>query len=519
MDQSTKVQNPSAHAPLSISDYLRKVLTARVYDVASETALTRADKLSAKLGHTVLLKREDTQSVYSFKVRGAYNKMSQLSDQELRRGVICSSAGNHAQGVALAARKLGCRAVIVMPVTTPLVKVDGVISLGGEAVLFGDSYTDAYLHALELQRAEDLVFIHPFDDPDVIAGQGTVGMEILRQMQGHIDAIFCPVGGGGLIAGIAAYVKAVRPEIKIIGVQTTDSRAMLSSVRAGHQVELEDVGLFCDGTAVRKVGDETFRLIQQLVNEFVIVGTDAVCAAIKDVYEDTRGILEPSGAMAVAAAKQYAKKCDGKAHTFVAITSGANMNFDRLRFVAERAVIGEEKEALFALTLEERPGALKKVCALIGARSVTEFNYRLTHGPHARVLLGINIATRSEMEPIAELFAAHGYQALNLTDDDIAREHIRHLVAGTSQGIEDERLIEFIFPERPGALARFLETLDPKWNISLFHYRNQGSDFARVLVGIQVPHIDQQKFEQFLDNQPFQFSDQTENPAYRMFLR
>lgn len=519
MDQSPKVQNLSTSAPLSIYDYLSKVLTARVYDVASETALTRADKLSAKLGHTVLLKREDTQSVYSFKVRGAYNKMSQLADHELRRGVICSSAGNHAQGVALAARKLGCRAVIVMPITTPLVKVDGVISLGGEAVLFGDSYTDAYLHALDLQQAQDLVFIHPFDDPDVIAGQGTVGMEILRQMQGRIDAIFCPVGGGGLIAGIAAYVKAVRPEIRIIGVQTTDSKAMLSSVRAGRQVQLDDVGLFCDGTAVRKVGDETFRLIQQLVDEFVVVGTDAVCAAIKDVYEDTRGILEPSGAMAVAAAKQYAEKSDEKGQTFVAITSGANMNFDRLRFVAERAAIGEEKEALFALTLDERPGALKEVCVLIGARSVTEFNYRMTQGPRAHVLLGVNILARSDMDHISEIFAAHGYQALNLTNDDIAREHIRHLVGGTAQYIEDERLVEFIFPERPGALARFLERLDPKWNISLFHYRNQGSDFARVLVGIQVPSSDQPKFKQFLDSQPFRFSDQTENPAYRMFLR
>lgn len=513
--------NQSPDSPsLSLNDYLRRILTARVYDVASESELTKACKLSTRLRHTVLLKREDTQSVFSFKVRGAYNKMSKLTIEELSRGVICSSAGNHAQGVALAARRLGCRAVIVMPTTTPRVKVDGVMTLGGEVVLFGDSYTEAYLHAIELQRLGNLSFIHPFDDPDVIAGQGTVGMEILRQHQGPIDAIFCPVGGGGLIAGVASYVKAVRPEVKIIGVQAADSRAMLESMSAGTRIQLNDVGLFCDGTAVKLVGSETYRLVRDLVDAFVVVETDAVCAAIKDVYEDTRAILEPSGAMAVAAVKQYAAD-NGSVidQTFVAITSGANMNFDRLRFVAERATVGEEREALFAVVMEEMRGALRRFCGLLGKRSVTELSYRLADRSDARVLVGVSISDRKEIAQVVADFTENGYQALDLTDDELTKEHVRHLVAGPSLYFEHEKLIEFIFPERPGALSRFLSTLDAEWNICLFHYRNQGADFARVLVGIQVPHGDHAKFQEFLINQQYRFGDHTDNAAYRMLLR
>ncbi|MHA7685884.1 threonine ammonia-lyase, biosynthetic [Cupriavidus sp. PET2-C1] len=507
------------HRTLSGADYLRKILTARVYDVASQSDLVEAPKLSARLGHTILLKREDTQSVFSFKVRGAYNKMAQLTAEELARGVICSSAGNHAQGVALAARKLGCRAVIVMPTTTPEVKVQGVLALGGEAVLFGDSYSDSYQHAVALQKTENLTFVHPFDDPDVIAGQGTVGLEILRQYQRPIDAIFCPVGGGGLIAGVASYVKAVRPEVKVIGVQTTDSRAMLNSVAAGMRVQLKEVGLFCDGTAVRLVGDETYRLVRELVDEFVVVETDAVCAAIKDVYEDTRGILEPSGAMAVAAVKQYAGQAVDLGQTFVAITSGANMNFERLRFVAERAVLGEEREAIFAVTMGEQRGELKKFCSLLGARNVTELNYRMADRADARVLVRLSIAAREEISQMMEIFSMNGYSTLDLTDDELTKEHLRHLVTGPSSQPDDEQLIEFNFPEKPRALSTFLSLLDSKWNISLFHYRNQGADFGRVLVGIQVPHKENERFSSFLLKQPYKFTDYSNNLAYRMFLR
>lgn len=519
MNELPKTTASPPSPPLSRAEYLRKILTAKVYDVASESELMEARKLSERLRHTVLLKREDTQSVFSFKVRGAYNKMARLTPAELARGVICSSAGNHAQGVALAARKLRCRAVIVMPTTTPEVKVDGVLALGGEAVLFGDSYTDAYQHAVMLQEAENLTFVHPFDDPEVIAGQGTVGMEILRQHQGPIDAIFCPVGGGGLIAGVASYVKAVRPEIKMIGVQSIDSSAMLKSVSAGMRVQLDEVGLFCDGTAVKLVGNETYRLVRELVDEFVLVDTDAVCAAIKDVYEDTRGILEPSGAMAVAAVKQYVARGNGIGQTFIAITSGANMNFERLRFVAERAVIGEEREAIFAVTMEERRGALKKFCQLLGTKSVTELNYRMSERPDARVLVRLSIAAREEIARVASIFSDNGYRTLDLTDDELTKEHLRHLVAGPSAQSEDEQLIEFIFPEKPGALSTFLSKLDSEWNISLFHYRNQGADFGRVLVGIQVSYDGRAQFQEFLVNQPYQFTNHTNNAAYQMFLR
>jgi threonine dehydratase len=506
-----------ARAPST--DYLKKILTARVYDVAIESALDPARSLSRRLGNHVLLKREDQQPVFSFKLRGAYNKMVHLTKEQLAQGVICASAGNHAQGVALSARKLGCRAVIVMPVTTPKLKVDAVTALGGEVALHGDSYSDAYQHALALQEAEGLTFVHPFDDPDVIAGQGTIAMELLRQHQGHIDAVFVAIGGGGLISGVASYIKAVRPEIRVIGVQTRDSDAMVRSVKAGKRVTLPDVGLFSDGTAVKLVGEETFRLTRALVDDFVVVDTDEVCAAIKDVFQDTRSILEPAGALGVAAVKQYvaANKCKGQ--TFVAITCGANMNFDRLRFVAERAEFGEQREALFAVTIPEERGSFKRFCELIGPRAVTEFNYRISDANQAHVFVGIAISRRDEADKIARSFERHGFPTVDLTDDELAKEHVRHMVGGRSELAEHERLFRFVFPERPGALMRFLSSMDPGWNISLFHYRNQGADYGRILVGIQVPRSDARAFKTFLDALAYPFTEETDNPVYRLFLR
>jgi threonine dehydratase len=506
-------------AVLSLSDYLQKILTARVYDVANETPLELAKNLSQRLGNQILLKREDTQPVFSFKLRGAYNKMAHLDPAKLKRGVICASAGNHAQGVALAAKRLGCKALIVMPVTTPQLKIDAVRSHGGDVVLFGDSYSDAYVHALELETKRGLTFVHPFDDPDVIAGQGTIAMEILRQHQAPIEAIFVAIGGGGLISGVAAYIKSVRPEIRVIGVQTNDSDAMLRSVNAGKRVQLADVGLFADGTAVKLVGEETFRLTRELVDDFVVVDTDAACAAIKDVFQDTRSILEPSGALGVAAIKQYVEthRCKGK--TFVAITCGANMNFDRLRFVAERAEVGEEREALFAVTIPEERGSFRRFCELLGPRAVTEFNYRISDANEAHVFVGLTTVNRAEPEKLARHFKKHGFETLNLTDDDLAKEHVRHMVGGRSALARDERLYRFVFPERPGALMRFLSSMNPSWNISLFHYRNQGADHGRILVGIQVPRNDKKAFKDFLEGLAYPCADETDNPVYRLFLR
>jgi threonine dehydratase len=510
---------PARNGARIAADYLKKILTARVYDVAKETALTPAKSLSKRLGNQVLLKREDQQPVFSFKLRGAYNKMAHLEPELLARGVICASAGNHAQGVALSARKLGCRAVIVMPVTTPKLKIDAVAALGGEVVLHGDSYSDAYAHALERQREQGLTFVHPFDDPEVIAGQGTIAMEILRQHQGPIDAVFVAIGGGGLISGIAAYIKAVRPEIRVIGVQTADSDAMVQSVRAGRRVTLADVGLFSDGTAVKLVGEETFRVTRALVDDFVVVDTDAVCAAIKDVFQDTRSILEPAGALGVAAIKQYVETHKTKGQTFVAITCGANMNFDRLRFVAERAEFGEQREALFAVTIPEERGSFKRFCELVGRRAVTEFNYRISDQQVAHVFVGIAIARRDEAGRMARNFVRHGFATVDLTDDELAKEHVRHMVGGHSELARDERLFRFVFPERPGALMRFLAALHPGWNISLFHYRNQGADYGRILVGIQVPGSDDQAFRDFLQTLAYPCVEETANPVYRLFLR
>jgi threonine dehydratase len=506
---------------LSLGDYLQKILTARVYDVAHETPLQAAPLLSARLGARVLLKREDCQPVFSFKLRGAYNKMVQLTPDQLKRGVLCASAGNHAQGVALSAQHLKCRAVIVMPITTPQVKVDAVRALGAEIVLHGESYSDAYALALELEREQGLTFVHPFDDPDVIAGQGTIGMEILRQHADPIEAVFVAIGGGGLISGVAAYIKSVRPGIKVIGVQTHDSDAMLQSMKSGERAMLKDVGLFADGTAVKQVGSETFRLTQLLVDEMVVIDTDAVCAAIKDVFQDTRSILEPSGAMGVAALKQYVLKNPAAAQgkTFIAITCGANMNFDRLRFVAERAEVGEEREALFAVTIPEARGSFKRFCELIGPRAVTEFNYRISDAKVAHVFVGLTIANRAELGEISAKFEQHGFDALDLTQNELAKQHLRHMVGGRSELALNERLFRFIFPERPGALMKFLSSMHPAWNISLFHYRNQGADYGRILVGIQVPPSDEAAFKTFLEGLNDPFEEETGNPVYGLFLR
>ena len=501
-----------------MDDYLQRILTAKVYDVAIETSLEVAPALSARLGNEVLFKREDTQPVFSFKLRGAYNKMAHLDPEALGRGVICASAGNHAQGVALAARRLGCRALVVMPTTTPTLKVGAVRALGAEVVMYGDSYSDAYGHARGLEAARGLTFVHPFDDPDVIAGQGTIAMEILRQRQGAIDAIFVAVGGGGLISGIAAYVKAVRPEIRVIGVQMNDSDAMAQSVRAGERVQLSDVGLFSDGTAVKQVGVETFRIARELVDDWIIVDTDAACAAIKDVFEDTRSILEPAGALGVAAIKQHVQRHRTRGETYVAITCGANMNFDRLRFVAERAEVGEEREALFAVTIPEERGSFRRFCELIGPRAVTEFNYRIADAKVAHVFVGIATVDRTESARLAEHFSQHGFATLDLTDDDLAKEHVRHMVGGRSALAKDERLYRFVFPERPGALMRFLSSMPLGWNISLFHYRNQGADYGRILVGMQVPPADEAAFDAFLSGLAYPCADETGNPAYRLFL-
>ena len=487
--------------------------------MAVETPLEIARSLSRRVGNQVLLKREDTQKVFSFKLRGAYNKMARLSRDELQRGVICASAGNHAQGVSLAARKLGCKALIVMPVTTPKLKTDAVRALGGEVILHGESYSDAHGHAMELMAQHGLTFVHPFDDPDVIAGQGTIAMEILRQHQGPIDAVFVAIGGGGLVSGVAAYIKAVRPEIKVIGVQMNDSDAMIRSVRAGKRVELPDVGLFSDGTAVKLVGVETFRLARELVDEYLVVDTDAVCAAIKDVFQDTRSVLEPAGALGVAAVKQYVQTHRCKGRTFVAITCGANMNFDRLRFVAERAEVGEAREALYAVTIPEERGSFKRFCELVGPRAVTEFNYRISDAAQAHVFVGVATTNRLESQRLRRSFQRHGFDTLDLSNDELAKEHLRHMVGGRSTLAHDERLYRFTFPERPGALMRFLSSMHPGWNISLFHYRNQGADYGRILVGIQVPRGDKQAFREFLEGLAYPCEDETDNPVYRLFLR
>ena len=499
-------------------DYLEKILASRVYEVAQETPLELAPNLSARIHNRLLLKREDVQQVFSFKLRGAYNKMAQLPKAVLKRGVIAASAGNHAQGVALAAQRLGCKAVIIMPATTPHIKVQAVAARGAEVVLHGDSYDEAYSHARKLEKARGLTFVHPYDDPDVIAGQGTIGMEILRQWTRPIHAIFVAVGGGGLISGIAAYVKRLRPEIKIIGVQPMDADAMARSLKAGRRVKLSQVGLFADGVAVKEVGSETFRLCQKYVDEMVLVDTDAVCAAIKDVFEDTRSILEPAGALAIAGAKTYAERKKLKDKTLVAVACGANMNFDRLRFVAENAELGEKREAILAVTIPERPGSFKQFCSLLGKRNITEFNYRMADPKEAHIFVGIQVHDSDETAKLVAMLERNNLRTLDFSDNEMAKLHVRHLVGGHASLADNELLYRFEFPERPGALMKFLNSMRSDWNISLFHYRNHGADYGRVLVGMQVPPQEMAEFRRFLGKLGYAYWDESRNPAYKLFL-
>jgi len=500
------------------TDYLEQILTARVYDVAIESPLDAAPLLSCRLDNRVLLKREDLQPVFSFKLRGAYNKMSSLDVAQLRAGVVAASAGNHAQGVALAASRLGCGATIVMPVTTPRIKVDAVSAHRADVVLRGESYDDAYRHARDLASASGATFIHPYDDPAVISGQGTIAMELLRQNRGQLDAVFVPVGGGGLISGIAAYIKRLKPHIKVIGVEPVDADAMRRSLIAGHPVRLDHVGLFADGVAVRQPGEETFRVCRELVDEVVVVDTDEICAAIKDVFEDTRSILEPAGALSVAGLKNWVTREGSSGRTLVAVASGANMNFDRLRFVAERAEVGERREAIFAATIPERRGSFKEFCTLLGPRQVTEFNYRLSDPERAHVFVGIQVSRRADAEEVLRTLERSGIPVLDLTDDETSKLHIRHLVGGRAPAAENERVFRFEFPERPGALMGFLNRMSRNWNISLFHYRNHGADYGRVLVGMQVPPEDDAEFQVFLDQVGYPGVEETGNPAFHLFL-
>jgi len=502
-----------------LTDYLERILTARVYDVAIESALDHATLLSGRLGNRVLLKREDTQPVFSFKLRGAYNKIHRLwRETGLPNGVIAASAGNHAQGVALAAQRLGLRAVIVMPVTTPNIKVDAVRRRGAQAVLVGDTFDDAYAHACDLAIEEGLEYIPPYDDEDVIAGQGTVGAEILRRHPDPIHAIFVPVGGGGLIAGIAAYVKALRPEIKIIGVEPADAGSLYAALQADERVVLDQVGLFADGVAVKQIGEKPFEVARMAVDEVVLATTDEMAAAIKDIFDDTRSITEAAGALALAGLKKYVAREGIKGQTLIAIASGANMNFDRLRFVAERAEIGEQREALFAVTIPERPGSFRSFCELIGRRQITEFNYRYADPDEAQIFVGIKLDGAAEREAMAVKLKQAGYAVVDLTDNEMAKLHVRHMVGGHCPTIQDEVIYRFEFPERPGALLQFLNSLGTNWNISLFHYRNHGADYGRVLAGIQVPQAERPQLKSYLEKLGYPYWEETDNEAFRLFL-
>lgn len=500
------------------ANYIKKILTARVYDVAEETPLEYARMLSRRLGNQIWLKREDEQPIFSFKCRGAYNKMAGLPREVLKKGVVAASAGNHAQGVALAANKLKARSIIVMPRTTPHIKVDAVRNLGGKVVLHGDNYDEAYEHAIELCGTRKLSFIHPYDDPDVIAGQGTIGFEILKQHTGELHAIFVPVGGGGLIAGVAVYVKQVRPEVKVIGVEPEDADAMSRSLAAGRRVRLDHVGIFADGVTVRSPGKENFHLAKQFVDKVVVVTNDEICAAIKDIFEDQRLTLEPAGALAFAGLKRYVERERLRNAGLIAVASGANVNFDRLRHVSERAEIGERREAILAVTIPERPGSFRKFCSVIGNRSVTEFNYRYADPEEAHVFVGLEVSDAKEIKKLVNTLRRHGYATLDMTDNEIAKLHIRHLVGGRAPNAMNEILYRFEFPERPGALRNFLNKMGQTWNISLFHYRNHGADFGRVLVGMQVPPEEKRQFKEFLDNLGYEYVEETNNPAYQLFL-
>ena len=502
-----------------MQDYVRRILTSSVYEVAQETPLEPMELLSARLGADILVKREDLQPVFSFKIRGAHNRISKLTQEERLRGVICASAGNHAQGVALSATRLGIRAVIVMPTTTPAIKINAVRRLGGEVVLFGDGFDAARGHAEELAEKHGYVMVHPFDDPDVIAGQGTIGIELLRQHPGPIGAIYVPIGGGGLAAGIAAIVKFLRPDIRVIGVEPEEAASMKAAIDAGHPVAIDQVGLFADGVAVRQVGAETFRLCRELLDDIITVTTDEICAAIKDIFDDHRAITEPAGALALAGLRRHAESGAAPRGALIAINSGANVNFDRLRHVVERAEIGERAEALLSVEIPERPGSYRAFIRLLGNRSITEFNYRYAHGATARIFVGIKLGRGdAEKQEIIALLEKNGLGVIDLTDNEVAKLHVRHMVGGRVQGLEDEEVYRFQFPERPGALLKFLEGLNDSWNISLFHYRNHGADYGRVLVGVQVPAATREAFLAHIDAIGYPYWEETHNPAYRQFL-
>ncbi|GFM64499.1 L-threonine dehydratase [Pseudomonas cichorii] len=502
-----------------LNHYARKILTSRVYDVAVETPLQGARQLSERLSNQILLKREDLQPVFSFKIRGAYNKLAQLSPEELSRGVVTASAGNHAQGLALAAKVLGIKATIVMPKTTPEIKVEGVRSRGAQVVLHGDSFPEALAYSLKLVDEQGFVYIHPYDDPDTIAGQGTVAMEILRQQPGQLDAIFVPVGGGGLIAGIAAYVKYLRPDIKVIGVEPDDSNCLQAAMAAGERVVLNQVGLFADGVAVAQIGHHTFEVCRHYVDEVITVSTDEICAAIKDIYDDTRSITEPAGALGVAGIKKYVEQRGISGQTLVAIDSGANVNFDRLRHVAERAELGEGREAIIAVTIPEQPGSFKAFCQAIGKRQITEFNYRYHTDREAHIFVGVQ--THPDNDPRSTLISSlteQGFPVLDLTDNELAKLHIRHMVGGHAERVSDEVVLRFEFPERPGALFNFLNKLGGRWTISMFHYRNHGAADGRVVAGLVVPEEERHLVGAALDEIGYPYWDESQNPAYKLFL-
>ncbi len=511
--ETEALKSPPAHL-----EYLKKILTSRVYDVAVQTPLQRAPRLSERLENEVYFKREDLQPIFSFKLRGAYNKMAHLSSAELERGVITASAGNHAQGVAFSAQKLGVRAVIVMPATTPAIKVNACRARGAEVVLFGDSYSDAEAYAYTLQKELGLAFVHPYDDPLVIAGQGTIGLELTTQLPMSDYTVFVPVGGGGLIAGIAVYLKSLNPNIRIVGVEPEDSDAMYQSVQAGERVRLEQVGIFVDGVAVKRVGEHTFGLVLEYVDEIIRVSTDDVCSAIKDVFDDTRSVQEPAGALAVAGLKKYARAHGLKGETLIALTCGANVNFDRLRHIAERAGYGEQSEALLAVTIPEQAGAFKRLISVVGRRAITEFNYRYAPRAQAQVMVGVQVSSATERAEVVAELEREGYVVTDLTHNEMAIVHARHMVGGRAPEVRDERLYSFEFPERPGALSGFLEALDPTLNISLFHYRNHGSAHGRVLAGIQVEGADLEKFRESLEKLGYPCANEGENPVYRLFL-
>ncbi|WP_320664512.1 threonine ammonia-lyase, biosynthetic [Prochlorococcus sp. MIT 1223] len=509
-----------------MDDYLQKILRARVYDVALETPLEKARNLSNKFQNNIFFKREDLQEVFSFKIRGAYNRMNQLTKKELIKGVVASSAGNHAQGVALSATQLKCRAVIVMPLTTPLVKVMAVKALKAEVILYGDTYDDACTEALKISLNQGLTFIHPFDDPEVIAGQGTIGMEIIRQCERPPSAIYVAVGGGGLISGIAAYVKSLWPQVEIIGVEPKDSCAMTTSLKAGKIIELDEIGLFADGVAVRKVGINTFALAQKYVDSMITVSTDEICAAIKDVFEDTRSILEPAGALAIAGMKADITKRNLKDKDLIAIACGANMNFERLRFVAERAELGEQKESMLAIEIPEKAGSLREICKLLGRKNLTEFSYRMSGSNNAFIFLGVEIKEPKEIEELINKFQSAGFNCLDLTKDELSKLHLRHMVGGRlpktkKQNHGDcfkELLYRFEFPERPGALMNFLTCMKPDWSISIFHYRNHGADIGRIVIGVLVKDSELEAWKTFVNQIGYKSFDETKNPAYKLFL-